>query len=131
MVLLWIRSYYDEVRENCIVCVGYKRHFNWLTEEIEGYFIFIFVCLFIGNLDNDPVKDWNSCRSNKMEERTLSDFIRNLNSNLRKSFRHYERLSHKIINTTYAIKFNNICLQEHLCPKTIFLLRKLIVTRQN
>ena len=56
-----------------------------------------------------------------MEERTLSDFIRNLNSNLRKSFRHYERLSLKIINTTYAIKFNNICLQEHLCPKTIII----------
>ena len=37
----------------------------------------------------------------------------------RKTFKQYERTSYKIINTTNAIKFNNICLQEHLCPKNI------------
>ena len=64
-----------------------------------------------------------------MEERNLSNFIRNLNSNEKKSFRHYERLSRKIINTTYAIKFNNTCLlsfvnMEELSRPPTFLTRQ-------
>ena len=45
-----------------------------------------------------------------MEERTLGEFIRNLNSNLKKTIRNYERISYRIINTIYAIKFNNISI---------------------
>ena len=47
-----------------------------------------------------------------MEERTLGEFIRNLNSNLKKIFRNYERISYRIINTTYAIKFNKINMHQ-------------------
>ena len=54
-----------------------------------------------------------------MELISFSDFLSNLNLEQKKQFKQYEKISYRIINTTNAIKFNNICLQEHLCPKTI------------
>ena len=50
---------------------------------------------------------------------SFGNFNRDLGIEQRKLFKQYEKVSYKLINTTHAIKFNNICLQEHLCPKTI------------
>ena len=45
---------------------------------------------------------------NKMEEMiSFSDFNRNLETEHRKLFKKYEKVSYKLINTTFAIKFNN------------------------
>ena len=48
---------------------------------------------------------------NKMEPISFSDFLRNLNIEQKKQFKHYEKISYRIINTTKTIKFNNISLQ--------------------
>ena len=68
-------------------------------------------------LENDPARI-ETAVGIKMDG-NFNDFLWNLGTEHRKLFRQYENFSYRIINTTYAIKFNNICLQEHLCPKTI------------
>ena len=57
-----------------------------------------------------------------MENQYPDNYFRFLTDDNKSKLRAYEKVCLRIINTKNAIRFNNNCLRERLCPKSIKLL---------
>ena len=56
-----------------------------------------------------------------MEERRFSIFLRGLSADNKKKLRKYEDSCRRLIDATQAIIFNENCIREKLCPKSIYI----------
>ena len=54
-----------------------------------------------------------------MEERSLRVFLQELTAENKKKLRRYEDSYKRIIDATEAVNFNENCIREKLCPKSI------------
>ena len=54
-----------------------------------------------------------------MQRNRINEFLDGLTEECKDHFRKYKKFSLKIIDSTQATNFNNICLREKVCPKSI------------
>ena len=54
-----------------------------------------------------------------MEERSLNIFLQELTTDNKKKLRKYEDSYKRIVDATEAVNFNENCIREKLCPKSI------------
>ena len=67
-----------------------------------------------------PKLGWNSCREiNKGKMEQLRILLVNLHPSNKTLFRRFEQINYKHIETVHDLKFNQNCLRERLCPKSI------------